>query len=97
MRFHLASEWTISTVSSLGRSFASKATGRSTPFKLSFNPVSFSTKSGADILCKCNFCPKTSWNRSRMKTIAASVSRIVRVGWYFSGKIKDMVFTSKKY
>lgn len=58
----------------------SKATGRSTPFKLSFKPVFCSTNIGADILWTPRIDANLSWKVSRMKTIAASVSRTANVG-----------------
>ena len=73
MRFHLARECTISI--SPFTSIASKCTGRSTPFRLSFKPELFSTNSGADTRSSPMASEKTFSKVSFTYLMASSVSR----------------------
>ena len=72
MRFHLASDCTTSQLVFV--SFSSNSTLRSTPFKSSLSPLSFSRKSGAVIRSKLSLSASERSKPSLTALIALSVS-----------------------
>ena len=78
-RFHLASEWTISTLA-FGDSAVEKLTGRSVPLRLSFMPVPASTNSGADTRVRLSASDRQLSKPSFSRFMAALVSRAFIIG-----------------
>ena len=90
--FHLASECTISA--SLWRYGTSKLTGVSTPFKLSFVPVSGKTNNGDDTLVSFNISPNLLSKKSFKSLIACWVSITLKLFLYSFGITKHIILYS---
>ncbi len=94
--FHLARDWTTSTSNSL-IPFSVNLTVRSTPLRLSFNPVLGSTNSGAEIRTRFMFSSNAFIKNSLMSLMQTWVSIRLIFGSYPSGMIRSPSILIMRY